>query len=111
MNIQGAKAALIAFKEALNDDVVSEQEILRRTAICQKCPKRKRDTGVKTGLSRILGNLANKHRLPEEIKGKSCGVCGCSLMMLLPANEKSLHRDSPEEAAQRPADCWIKPHI
>jgi hypothetical protein len=107
MNTNGALAAIKAFKEALNGNVVSEQEVLRRTMVCAICPKLKRDTGVKTGISRMLGNLANKHRLPDEIKGKSCGVCGCSLMLLLPATDKDLHVDSPEQAKERPKSCWM----
>ena len=108
MNTKSATAAILAFKEALSGHVVSAEKIVRRAGICQTCPKRKNDTGVKTGISRMLGNLANKHRLPDEIKGKSCGVCGCSLMLLLPATEKDLHKDNAEEAAERPATCWMK---
>lgn len=108
MNLTGATAAIRAFKEALNDHVVDEREVMRRVAICQACPKLKRDTGVKTGISRMLGNLANKHRLPDEIKGKSCGVCGCSMMLLLPANTESLHKDNEDESKIRPTTCWMK---
>ena len=108
MNTQGAIAAISAFKEALSGHVVSPEEIVRRAGICTPCPKRKNDTGVKTGISRLLGNLANKHRLPEEIKGKSCGVCGCSLMLLLPATEKDLHVDNEKESRERPESCWVK---
>ena len=108
MNLTGAAAAIKAFKEALSDNVVDVSEIVRRVAVCKACPKLKRDTGVKTGISRMLGNLANKHRLPDDIKGKSCGVCGCSLMLLVPATKKDLHVDNEIEAKLRPETCWIK---
>lgn len=107
MNAQGAASAIKAFKDALSGGVVSPEEIIRRTSICSACPKRRRDTGVTTALSRMLGNIANKNRLPEEIKGKSCGVCGCSLMLLLPATAKDLHKDNENEAKERPQQCWI----
>lgn len=108
MSPKSALAAIAAFKEALSGNVVSVDEVTRRAGICSTCPKRKMDTGVKTGISRMLGNLANKHRVPEEIKGRSCSVCGCSLLLLIPATDKDLHKDNEQEAKERPSICWIK---
>jgi hypothetical protein len=108
MNANGAIAAMKAFKEAMDGNVVTAEELLRRQRICNRCPKKRRDVGVKTAISRMIGNIANKHRVPEEVKGFSCGVCGCSLMLLLPATKKDLHVDNAEEAKERPDSCWIK---
>ena len=51
--------------------------------------------------------LASKHRVPSEVHSYGCSVCGCSLVLLLPATPADLHKDSPEEAAKRPANCWL----
>ena len=108
MNPSDILAAANAFKAALNGDVVDDAMIARRVKTCRKCPKRVRSSGLATRISKLLGDLANKHRVPKDIADYSCGVCGCSLMLLVPATEKDLHKDSPEERKTRPAYCWLK---
>jgi len=108
MNLAGAIAAIKAFTEAVNGNVVSSDEVFRRTDICAKCPMKRKTTGAPSKISRYLGVLANKHRVPADLNGQKCNVCGCSLMLLIPATEADLHKDSPEEAKKRPASCWIK---
>lgn len=106
--LTGAIAAIKAFTEAINGNVVSPEEVFRRATICAKCPMKRKTTGAPSKISRYLGVLANKHRVPPDLNGQKCNVCGCSLMLLVPATEKDLHKDSPEEAKKRPAVCWIK---
>lgn len=101
-------AAANAFKAALKGDVVDDTTIASRAAVCFKCPKRQRNTGMVTHVSKILGDLANKHRVPKSIADYKCNVCGCSLMLLIPATEKDQHKDSPQEEKRRPASCWMK---
>jgi hypothetical protein len=101
-------AAANAFKDAIKGDVVDDATIASRTEICLKCPKRQRNSGIITRVSKILGDLANRHRVPDSIAGYRCGVCKCSLMLLVPATEKDQHKDSPQEAKRRPASCWMK---
>jgi hypothetical protein len=108
MNLTGAIAAIKAFTEAVNGNVVPSDEIFRRTDICAKCPMKRKVTGAPSKVSRYLGVLANKHRVPADLNGQKCNVCGCSLMLLIPATEADLHKDSPEEAEKRPASCWMK---
>jgi hypothetical protein len=108
MNAEDILAAANAFKAALKGDVVDDATIAARTAICLKCPKRQRNTGVITRVSKILGDLANKHRVPEAIADYRCGVCKCSLMLLLPATDKDQHKDSVQEARRRSLTCWLK---
>lgn len=107
MRPQDAIAAAKAFREAVRGNVVSPEEILRREVICAACPKRGRVIGWKSVVSQKLGAIANKNRLPSSVKDYKCNVCGCSLMLLLPATAKDLHRDSPEEAKNRPKTCWL----
>jgi len=108
MNFQGATAAIKAFREATRGNVVDTQEVTRRAAICGACPKRTFVRGARSEVSQVLGVLANKHRVPPELSGCMCGVCKCSLMLLIPATPADLHKDTPEELAERPEQCWIK---
>jgi hypothetical protein len=101
-------AAANAFKDALKGDVVDDATIASRTAICLKCPQRRKVTGVVSRVSKILGDIANRHRVPKEIADYRCNICKCSLMLLIPATEKDQHKDSPQEAKRRPASCWLK---
>jgi hypothetical protein len=103
-----AIAALKAFQDAIKGSVVSATEVSNREAICATCPMRRRATGIPAKLSQTLGIIANRHRVSNSIKDYKCGVCGCSLMLIIPATDENQHVDSPEEAKQRPALCWLK---
>lgn len=107
MRPQDALAAALAFKDAIKGEVVSPEEIIRREKVCSGCPKRKLTRNFTGRVSQILGIIANQHRVPASIKAYSCGVCGCNLMLLIPATEKDQHKDSPAEAKVRPATCWM----
>lgn len=102
-----ALTAAKAFTHALSGDVVSADEIRRRAAICSTCPQRKLVRNRTSQISQTLGMIANRHRVPRDIKDYACGVCGCSLMLLIPATKKDLHEDSPEESEKRPERCWL----
>jgi len=108
MSITGAIAAIKAFTEAVNGNVVPPEEVFRRGTICAGCPMKRKVTGAPSKISRYLGMLANKHRVPSDLNGQKCNVCGCSLMLLIPATKDDLHKDSPEEAKKRPDRCWMK---
>jgi hypothetical protein len=109
MNLRAkdAAAALKAFKDAVHGNVVAPEQVVQRARVCGSCPFRVRTAGI-SRMSEVLGLVANKHRVPIEVSGYSCDVCGCSLMMLLPAQKENLHKDTPEESLKRPAACWIK---
>lgn len=105
MNLPGATAAIKAFIQATNNDTVDEKEVMRRTQICTSCPKLSNVSKFRSVISQQLGRIANRHRMPREIKQNACGACGCSLMLLIPS--KVLHPDKPEELAARPSTCWV----
>ena len=108
MRSQDVKAAFAAFRAARNEDTVDDGEFQRRLAVCKKCPQRKRGVRtVKTRISEVLAVYSNKHKVREEVTKFSCGVCGCSFGLLLPAKPEHLHKDSKEEAAVRPNSCWM----
>lgn len=101
-------AALRAYTEATRGNTVTDKEFARRLAICKTCPKLKRVSGLTGRVSQILGALSIKHKVPRDVSGSSCGVCGCSLLLLVPALPQNLHKDSPDEAKKRPVSCWLK---
>ena len=107
MRPQDAIAAARAFQDAIKGEVVTADEIARREKICSACPKRKLTRNFTGRMSQVLGMIANRNRVPNSIRSYSCGVCGCNLMLLIPATEKDQHKDSPAEAKQRPAACWM----
>lgn len=107
LNLQGAAAALKAYQQARKGDVETPDTIAARAAACFRCPKRKITRGVSKA-SELLGILANRNRVPHAVASYSCSVCGCSLMLLLPATKEDIHKDTPEEAKERPDNCWIK---
>lgn len=101
-------AALKAYAEATRGNTVSDREFARRMSVCKTCPKLRRTSGLTGRVSQILGSLSIKHKVPREMSSSSCGVCGCSLLLLVPALPQNLHSDSPEEALKRPSTCWMK---
>lgn len=101
-------AALRAYSEATKGNTVSDVEFARRISVCKTCPRLRRVSGLTGRVSQILGSLSIKHKVPRDVSGCSCGVCGCSLLLLAPALPGNLHEDSPEEAKKRPSSCWMK---
>jgi hypothetical protein len=106
MNPTGAKAAIKAFVEATQGNVVPEAIVQHRASICNRCPKRKVTRGV-SRVSQLLGILSGKHKVPNEIANYSCGVCKCNMLLLLPATKENIHKDTEEERKERPQTCWI----
>lgn len=108
MNLTGATSALKAFTHATRGKTVDEIELLRRHSICLGCPMLHQKSGAETQASAILGSLANRHKVPRDVSKKMCGVCKCSMLLLLPALPEDLHKDTHEEDEARPANCWVR---
>lgn len=110
-SIINATAAVTAFREARDGNVVDPETAQRRANICETCPMRERvRVHPSDQASRILGMQANKHRVPDALKSYKCGVCGCSLLLLIPAMPEHIHKDTPAEAkvrAERAPMCWV----
>ncbi len=109
MRLQDVTSALKAFIAAKNQVTVSEEEFLRRLAICRSCPQNvRKGRTLRTRVSEILGMYSNRFNVPDEVTKRSCGVCGCSFGLLLPAKKEFLHKDTPEQEKVRPSYCWVK---
>lgn len=110
-SLKDAVAALTAYKEARNDNVVSAEEIQRRAAICSTCPVRETiRIHPQDQAARMLALRAAKNRVPAILSERKCGVCKCPLLLLTVTLPSLLHRDSPEEAVKRATEapnCWL----
>lgn len=107
MNTQGAVAAIKAFKEATRNHTVTPEILKERIRVCNACPMKVSNRGVVGRVTETLSSLSIKHKVPSEIAGFKCGVCGCPLNLLAVSLPANLHKDSVEEAAKRPDFCWL----
>jgi len=111
MNLSGIQQALKAYKAAKNAQTVSDEEAQRRARTCAKpCPMKRKVGGFIGRASHILGAASSTGQVPTELADYKCGVCGCSLLLLIPALPENLHKDSPQERAEREKKapgCWL----
>ncbi len=107
INTPGAIAAIRAFKEATKNNTVTPEVLKARLKVCNMCPRKRSNKGIVGRVTERLSQLAIRHKVPNEIAGFKCGVCGCPLSLLAVSLPENLHKDSVEEAAKRPAFCWL----
>lgn len=113
----------MALLQASVGQYASEQEIKRRSKICLTAGPNGGPCPHLSGYSECMGcggmkNVNNfmlrarkmlglsKIVLDQSLKTKYCGVCGCSLSLLLITN--SFPKESDEENKKRPAFCWMR---
>ena len=102
LNLRDAAKAAKAFQQATQGNTAPEEEILRRAQLCLGCDARKMVRArFKDQASKMLGMMANRNKVNPKLKNSKCGVCQCSLMLLIPARSEDLHRDSPQQAVDR----------
>lgn len=117
----------IKFKDAVNGaaalvkcvkgECVDQEEINRRSIICTNCPKLKkvsncRACGFGGALSKFVNNIKRTvfrkgFEYPNGLEDKYCGICQCSLSMMLPSKMSAFHEDE-EVNRSRPDFCWIR---
>ena len=109
-------ASLALFRMA-NGKTVDQKELDERQIICKTCPLRSKTSYCSGcgGLSKITNALNEARRLTRRslvfdtsLKSDFCGVCGCSLPLLLATNKDYLPEDDPVQEKQRPDKCWMK---
>lgn len=107
LTLQGALGAAKAAAAAIQGNVEPASVVLSRAEVCLKCPRRIRTTGV-SRVSQRLAELSRLNNADKNISDFSCGICGCSLLLLLSAIPANIHKDSPMEQRQRQkTNCWI----
>lgn len=109
-SINGAKALL---KYAMGK-AVSNQEILRRSNVCATCPKVSNvsdcmgcgGSGKITSLINTIRRQKGKEvAIPDKVKRKFCGVCQCSIPLLVVTRFEDFSKDEHI----RPDHCWMNP--
>jgi hypothetical protein len=110
--VSGAKALL----RYASGSTASTLEIERRAGICKDCPLIDRIGGcAPCGAAGKIANFVNSLRtslrldqpIPSSIKSSYCGVCDCSLALMVPS-KMSAFSESESQNLQRPDICWIK---
>jgi len=115
--VTGIKAV---FKTTILGEIVPQQEILRRAAICESCPQKQIMKGcMSCGAGKAVAALWEKSRtffkgqryeIPVDLKKANCGVCRCYLANMLPARMETFKEDGPHQSDACPDTCWIKKH-
>jgi hypothetical protein len=90
---------------------VSNEEIVRRTYICNECPENRPISGC-TGcaahsLHQVMNAIVVKH-LPSDAVLQSCAVCRCSLPAKVRMRVDDLLPNMPtDQIARLPDKCWL----
>lgn len=116
VRFRDALAAGKAAVKIVTGDTVDQKEMQRRWDICRGCPalsetsecfscNRARFVAELTGTVKSI--FGKEIKYPGESKKYTCGVCGCTLALLLPTRSDGFHEDSEEEKKHRPDFCWI----
>lgn len=107
MKAKDISGALKAYIAATKQETVSAEDAEERSKICRKCPKRIPTRGI-SRVSRMLADLARLHNSDQNIANYSCGICSCSLALLVPSLPENLHQDTEEQKTERlKTYCWM----
>lgn len=110
--VSGAKA-LIRYTSG---STVSTAEIERRSNICKDCSLINKIGGcAPCGAAGKIANFVNTVRvslkleqpIPTSVKSSYCGVCDCSLALMVPS-KMELFVEPESKNLQRPDHCWVK---
>lgn len=105
-------AALVG---VVSGNTVNQDEIDRRSAICLGCKELEEMRGCSAcGFAGKLSSLVNsvKHSfgggysLPNNLDRHSCGICKCSLAVILPSKIQAFKEKQFDKT--RPDICWIR---
>jgi hypothetical protein len=113
---EAATGAMAVIKYGAGSSV-SDNELLRRSAICEACPMADRIGGCQScgaagAIAKFANNIRSKLRMqsaiPNSVKSSYCGICGCSLALMVVTKIDNFKEESPTENQKRPDNCWLK---
>jgi hypothetical protein len=96
---------------------VSNAELNRRAEICRTCPQLKITSGcMSCGAGGRIARLVNTIRaykksesqVPKPVENKYCGVCSCSIPMMILTRYKDFYKEATSKNSTRPDNCWLK---
>lgn len=90
---------------------VSDNEVIRRTYICNACPENQPISGCRSCAMVDMHAVVNKivvRPLPTDAMLHACAVCGCSLKAKVRMKIGDvLPHMSPEQVQRLPDKCWL----
>lgn len=98
-------------------NAASPAEVNRRAKICDQCPlKDSISDCMSCGGAGKVANFINKLRrykksegsIPDHLRKKFCGMCGCSIAMLIVTKYEDFYQEDAQKNASRPDYCWLK---
>lgn len=111
--ISGASALI----KNLAGSGVSSKEMNRRAGICASCPLHGTIGGcsscgaagkVAQWNNALRSKLKLSSQIPSEIKSGFCGICQCSLSLMVVTKISNFYTESDETNLKRPDSCWLK---
>ena len=117
LTLHGASKACNALLNVASGNVETNYEITRRAAICRNCPHLTSvsdcmscgGAGKVSNLIRSVRSIFKKNiNIPHEAAKRYCGLCGCSLALLLPTTMPNQKDETEEVNEKRPDHCWLK---
>jgi hypothetical protein len=112
---QAATGAMALIKSIAGSSV-SNEELMRRSAICEGCPLISLIGGCSScGAAGKISNWANSIRsskglqvaIPSTVSQSYCGVCSCALALMVVTKRADFHDESDKENSRRPDVCWL----
>jgi len=95
----------------------SNQEIVRRSDICATCPQRSDiakcgPCGTMRKITTWVNSIRAKKKveapIPSEVKYSYCGICDCSLALMVVTKIEDFYEENSSKNALRPTRCWLK---
>jgi hypothetical protein len=116
IGLQDAFRGANAILNYVSGNSVSEDESMRRSAICQACPLSSTVAGCSScGLAGKITKFVNtikknkgNYAIPNYISSKFCSFCGCSLPLMVVTKLENFKKESDLDNARRPDNCWLK---
>jgi hypothetical protein len=109
----GARAIL----RYVSGESTTPSEMIRRAKICEGCEKLSAISGCAAcGAGRRIANIVNTIRahkkseveVPRNVQNKYCGICSCSIPMMVLTKYKDFYRENETKNNSRPDNCWLK---
>lgn len=122
-NKKGIKQKKVSFKDAVHGanalvninigSHVDQQEITRRSLICQGCEHMDKTSNCyscgfagkfTTFITKLKKAFGYGFQIPNGIDKNYCDICNCSLAVMIPSKLEAFKKENKT----RPDNCWIK---
>ena len=117
ITLSDAATGAMALIKYAGGSAVSDNELIRRSSICESCPLIDRIGGCSScGAAGMIARFANTVRqklsmqsaIPSSVKSSYCGVCNCSLALMVVTKIENFKEEPSIQNNQRPDNCWLK---